>query len=99
MARHQLVIALGGGLANPPHRPLPEAGAARRDVAALRPDVVPDPLGGGARSSFRSPSGRVGKAGLPSYLVRDPVGLACGRLLGNAVCHLVALDSCVRWDL
>ena len=98
MAGHQLVISLGGGLAYPPHRPLPGTGATRRDVATLRSDVVPNPLGGGTRSSLRSPSGQVGKASLPTYLVWDAVDLAHGRLLGHAVCHLAALNARVRRD-
>ena len=40
----------------------------------------------------------MGKAGLPTHLVWGAVGLARGRLLGHAVCHLVALNARVRRD-
>ena len=93
MAGQQLVVTLSDGLANPPHRPLPEARAPGGNIATLWPEAIPNPLGSGPRPSLRSPPDQVGQTGLPAHLACDVVGLACGRLLGHAICHLVACDA------
>ena len=68
-------------------------------------DLAGDPLGRGVRFGLGGGPGHVREGGLPPELVGDAIvailaagGCAAGRRPRVLICHLVALDSMVRWD-